>query len=67
MQASDLEPCKPLAADAGMLVSHALEADTVNASQYVECQALQLGLLGIVYEFVNRGLLTVHNRDPPGP
>lgn len=62
VQDSDLTPCQPLIADEGAMASHALKADAVNAGRHIECQARNLGLLGIVWELVGRGLLRVEKR-----
>lgn len=59
VQQDDLLPCRPLTADAGPLAADALKADADNAGAHIECQARQLGLLGIVWELIARGALTV--------
>lgn len=64
VQQSDIEPCDPLVADAGPLAADALKVDARNAGAHIECQARQLGLLGIVWELIARGVLTVRENRP---
>lgn len=64
MQENDLLPCRPLTADAGDDAAAALKADAVNSGAHIECQARQLGLLGIVWELIARGALTVKKEQP---
>ena len=64
MQANDIEPCRALVADAGNDAAAALKADADNSGSHIECQARQLGLLGIVWELIARGLLTVQEQQP---
>lgn len=59
VQESDLLPCQALTADAGPDAAAALKADAINAGAHIECQARQLGLLGVVWEMIARGALTV--------
>jgi hypothetical protein len=59
VQRSDIEPCRPLIADPGPNAADALKVDAENSGAHIECQARQLGLLGIVWELIARGVLTV--------
>lgn len=62
MQQDDLQPCRPLTADDGADAAAALKADAENSGAHIECQARQLGLLGIVWELIARGVLTVQDQ-----
>lgn len=64
VQKTDIEPCRALVADAGNDAAAALKADADNSGAHIECQARQLGLLGIVWELIARGLLTVQDTKP---
>lgn len=59
VQKNDIEPCRALVADTGPNAADALKADSENAGAHIECQARQLGLLGIVWELIARGVLTI--------
>lgn len=52
-----LVPCRPLVPDADDSAAAALAADTENAERYLECQALELGLLRYVQQLIDAGQL----------
>jgi hypothetical protein len=62
VQKNDIEPCRALVAENGPNAADALKLDAEDRGAHIECQARQLGLLGIVWELIARGLLTVQEQ-----